>query len=179
MSKSNGEESGERAGLLEGFEGSKRYRPERPAFAGRVKELADEFGSVANLAAAAGLSVGVLRKYMDGQSEPSRDRLIALAWAGHVTVEWLAVGAKPKRQEERMVLEGSPPLDKKVMSDCLAGLELWLRENDVDLAPESKAEAVIAFYEATTDPDLQHLEPQKRLAKVRDLILKGFDIAQK
>ena len=39
-----------------------------------------------------GISEGVLRKYLAGKSDPSRARLVELAKAGSVALEWLATG---------------------------------------------------------------------------------------
>jgi len=42
-----------------------------------------------------GISEGVLRKYLSNKSDPSRTRLITIAEAGGVSLEWLATGQGP------------------------------------------------------------------------------------
>lgn len=78
-------------------------------FKARVSFVAAKMGGPAALAAATGLSRAVIGKYLAGKSEPSRERLVALAQAGGVSLEWLATGlvrplAAPLGEGER------PPL---------------------------------------------------------------------
>lgn len=68
-------------------------------FTDRIKVLIGREGGFDKLAGKAGLSPRVLRKYFDGESDPSRERTIALARAGGVSVEWLATGEGPMVRE--------------------------------------------------------------------------------
>jgi len=70
--------------------------PSRAAFAERVECLISTVGSGNALAAAAGVSEGVIRKWKSGESDPSREHLIALSKAAGVRLEWLATGEGPK-----------------------------------------------------------------------------------
>ncbi|WP_421707958.1 LexA family transcriptional regulator [Algihabitans sp.] len=63
-----------------------------PAFSGRIEQVIRLAGSVAELARKSGLSERVISKYRSGESDPSRRRLLALAEASGVSVEWLATG---------------------------------------------------------------------------------------
>lgn len=65
-----------------------------PAFVDRINVLIERAGGAAPLARASGLSEGVIAKYRRGESDPSRARLVALAAAGGVSVEWLATGRR-------------------------------------------------------------------------------------
>lgn len=58
----------------------------------RINMLAERVGGFAALARKSGLSRRVLDKYRNGESDPSRLRLIALAHAADVSLEWLATG---------------------------------------------------------------------------------------
>ena len=62
------------------------------AFARRLRALVVKTGSVSALARATGTSGGAIHKWLKAQSEPSRDRLVALARAAKVSVRWLATG---------------------------------------------------------------------------------------
>lgn len=62
-------------------------------FSERVDKLCQMAGGPGQLAEKSGLSRRVIDKYRNAESEPSRDRLIRLAEAGGVTVQWLATGA--------------------------------------------------------------------------------------
>ena len=62
------------------------------AFIARLKQVIKQYGNVNSLAKAAGLSETAVRKWRDGISEPTRGRLILLAQAAGVSVEWLVTG---------------------------------------------------------------------------------------
>lgn len=67
-------------------------RSRTEGFSERVMMLAQNVGGIMELAKRADLSHQVVRKYVRGVSDPSRQRLIALARAGNVRLEWLATG---------------------------------------------------------------------------------------
>lgn len=69
---------------------------ERAAFVERLLDTARTFGSLNALAKASGVSEGALRKWTTGQSEPTRDRLVAIARTAGVNVAWLATGNGPR-----------------------------------------------------------------------------------
>ncbi|MGG6263298.1 LexA family transcriptional regulator [Leptolyngbya sp. AN03gr2] len=68
-------------------------------FISRLKQVIEEYGSINSLARAANLSESSIRKWRDGTAEPSRDRLVALAEAVQVRMDWLAAGKGPMRQD--------------------------------------------------------------------------------
>lgn len=74
---------------------------ETDSFAGRVQMLVDMCGGIMELARRSALSHQVIRKYMRGISDPSRERLVALARAASVELDWLATGQgrRPFNQE--------------------------------------------------------------------------------
>jgi phage repressor protein C with HTH and peptisase S24 domain len=65
------------------------------AFVERLVIVAQLWPSSDSLAKAAGVSPSALRKWLKGQAEPSRERLVALADAAGVGVSWLAKGEGP------------------------------------------------------------------------------------
>lgn len=67
-------------------------RSRTEGFSERVMMLAQNVGGIMELAKRADLSHQVVRKYVRGVSDPSRQRLVALARAGGVRLEWLATG---------------------------------------------------------------------------------------
>ena len=67
-------------------------RSRTEGFSERVMMLAQNVGGIMELARRADLSHQVVRKYVRGVSDPSRQRLVALARAGKVRLEWLATG---------------------------------------------------------------------------------------
>lgn len=62
------------------------------SFASRLGSIERHVGSKAELARRAGLSASGLQQYFTG-GEPTLSKLIALAKAGNVSVEWLATGS--------------------------------------------------------------------------------------
>ncbi len=61
-------------------------------FCHRLTRILGQFGSVAALARAVGVSDNAIYKWLSGRGEPNLANLISLARAGHVSVEWLATG---------------------------------------------------------------------------------------
>jgi phage repressor protein C with HTH and peptisase S24 domain len=78
-------------------------RSRTEGFSERVMMLAQNVGGIMELAKRADLSHQVVRKYVRGVSDPSRQRLVALARAGEVRLEWLATG-----EGEMRAVEGEP-----------------------------------------------------------------------
>src|SRR6185437_4819408 len=70
---------------------------ERAAFVARLREIVRHWPSADRMARAVGVSPSAFRKWLKGEAEPSRERLVALADAAQVPIAWLAKG------------EGTPP----------------------------------------------------------------------
>lgn len=82
------------------------------AFIERMQKAADLAGNATKLAEATGISRRSIGDYLAGGSEPSRSRLIAIARAAGVSVDWLATG-------EGQVSPGpvaAPTLDEKLVA---------------------------------------------------------------
>lgn len=71
---------------------------DRAAFIERLRILIDRRGSVLGLATSAHLKNSSIHLWLGG-SEPSREKLVKLADAAGVTVEWLAAGRGPMRAD--------------------------------------------------------------------------------
>ena len=70
--------------------------PERGAFISRLQVVLRHWPSADRLARATGVSPSAFRKWLRGEAEPSRERLVALAQAANVSVGWLAGGEGPE-----------------------------------------------------------------------------------
>ncbi len=67
-------------------------------FMQRIEMIVKNIGGRKALADAADLSIAVIDKYRKGESDPSRARLVAIADAANVSLEWLATGiGNPER----------------------------------------------------------------------------------
>jgi phage repressor protein C with HTH and peptisase S24 domain len=67
-------------------------REDRVAFGERLKMIVRHWPSAERVAHASGISPSAFRKWLRGDAEPSRDRLVALARATNVSLIWLATG---------------------------------------------------------------------------------------
>src|ERR1700742_5269400 len=68
---------------------------EKAAFVERLKTILAHWPSADGLARSMGVSPSAFRKWLKGEAEPSRERLVALARAAGVGVAWLAEGEGP------------------------------------------------------------------------------------
>jgi phage repressor protein C with HTH and peptisase S24 domain len=69
-----------------------QHGAERQAFVARLQFVLDHWPSADKLARAAGISPSALRKWLRGEAEPSRERLITFADAARVEIAWLVRG---------------------------------------------------------------------------------------
>lgn len=96
--------------------------------------------SVRSFALASGVSQTVIRKYLAGESEPTRPALIALARTGGANVGWLAAGEETAPQSQ------SHALRRDVLK-----VAVQLAEEALDgraLVPADYAELVDLIYDA-------------------------------
>jgi phage repressor protein C with HTH and peptisase S24 domain len=68
---------------------------DKSAFVERLRTILQHWQSADRLARAMGVSPSAFRKWLKGEAEPSRERLVALAHAASVGVAWLAEGEGP------------------------------------------------------------------------------------
>jgi phage repressor protein C with HTH and peptisase S24 domain len=68
---------------------------ERAAFTARLQLILQHWPSADRLARAMSVSPSAFRKWLRGEAEPSRERLVALADAAKVSIAWLAKGEGP------------------------------------------------------------------------------------
>jgi phage repressor protein C with HTH and peptisase S24 domain len=71
-------------------------------FRRRLRLIMQQFGSVADLARAVGVSDNAIYKWVAGRGQPSLVNVVRLARAARVSVEWLATGEDaPKKAQAR------------------------------------------------------------------------------
>lgn len=75
---------------------SSKIGTDRAAFIARLQTILRHWPSADRLARATGVSPSAFRKWLRGEAEPSRERLVALAQAAGVPVGWLANGDGPE-----------------------------------------------------------------------------------
>ena len=70
-------------------------------FRRRLRLIMQQFGSVADLARAVGVSDNAIYKWVSGRGQPSMVSLVNLSRAARVSIEWLATGQEPPKGETR------------------------------------------------------------------------------
>ncbi|HET6182779.1 MAG TPA: helix-turn-helix transcriptional regulator [Acetobacteraceae bacterium] len=93
-------------------EGDSRTPPssgsERDAFVARLQRIVAQWRSADRIARAMGVSPSAFRKWLKGEAEPSRERLVALARTSKVSIAWLATGEGPEPEFGRPDGTGGP-----------------------------------------------------------------------
>jgi len=74
-------------------------RPTEEEFRRRLRLIMQQFGSVADLARAVGVSDNAIYKWVSGRGQPSMISLVNLARAARVSIEWLATGQEAPKGE--------------------------------------------------------------------------------
>src|ERR1700719_4436821 len=78
-------------------------------FRRRLRLIMQQFGSVADLARAVGVSDNAIYKWVSGRGQPSMMSLVNLSKAAGVSVEWLAAGrGAPTKTKGDHPVAGSP-----------------------------------------------------------------------
>ena len=80
----------------------RRTGADKSAFGERLKTILQHWPSADRLAREMGVSPSAFRKWLKGEAEPSRERLVALAHAARVSVAWLAEGEGPTPSFEQV-----------------------------------------------------------------------------
>lgn len=82
--------------------------PNRQAFAERVAFLVDREKNTSRFARKVGVSEGVVRKWRNGESDPSREHVVAIADAYGLSLDWLAAGRGPMFASEKRPEPAAP-----------------------------------------------------------------------
>ncbi|WP_333874936.1 LexA family transcriptional regulator [Methylobacter sp.] len=80
-------------------------------FAVRITQLIDIAGGNSELARKCEVSESVVRKWRNGESDPSRKRLMVIADIMGVSLEWLASGKGSMWKGETVAVSSSPDID--------------------------------------------------------------------
>jgi transcriptional regulator with XRE-family HTH domain len=115
----------------------------------RITELIQRHG-IKQLSDRTGISGVQIGRYGKGQSQPTAEKIIALAIAGGVTTQWLLCG----EGEGLSVRDGgaiydvsSREQDSQAIVKIVATLEELLSETGRGLSPTQKGETVAAFFD--------------------------------
>lgn len=105
---------------------------QRAAFAARLRSFTADRGMAGKIAAATNTSLQAVRRWAAGETEPSRDKLVAMANYLGVTHQWLIAGELPKWKSElstELVRLNDPPYT--LVLQTVEGLFEWLEGEGV------------------------------------------------
>jgi transcriptional regulator with XRE-family HTH domain len=117
-------------------------------FKERIKKIIALVGSAEKIAYISGMSARVIGQYLSGKTDPTRRKLIAMAKAAGVNVEWLATGEGPMIAGER------ERFNLKLLSLIIESLDDYQASEEVNFTADEKADIINYTYELCYDADL-------------------------
>lgn len=98
-----------------------------------------------------GFSESTLRNYLDG-ADPSRSRLVAIADACDVSIEWLATGRGARERRPVAPAAGGAFDDLERLTRAVAAVQEGLQASGRTFAPDRYAQLVAAAYQLMAAP---------------------------
>ncbi len=95
------------------------------SFGKRLQIVVDIVGSAAALSRKTSISASVIKGYIEEVNDPTRKKLVAMAEAAQVSVEWLATGKGPMRPEEKRPV---PTQVNHLEDPLIRDIKLWIRD---------------------------------------------------
>lgn len=131
----------------------------------RLKRLAKQVGGQAHLATLAGISQRALQTYLNEGRDIPWERMVAIADAAHVSLDWLARGTDQPP---------APPLNEQRLLNAVAAVEEYLEEiGEQQLAPEKKAILIVDLYTgvmSSADEAIDNVSANQRLGRLIRLV---------
>lgn len=116
-------------------------------FSKRIKKIIELSGSAEKLANISGMSSRVIGQYLAGKSDPSRIKLMALANAAQVNIEWLATGVGPMRKKGRDIFNTA------LLALIIELSEDHEKEAGKKLTPADRADFISTAYDLCVEVD--------------------------
>lgn len=119
------------------------------AFSERISIAIKRAGGSTKMAGIAGVSTSVLSKWRRGESDPSRARLVKMARAAGVSVQWLATGEGSPDQGAAAptAKPGRPDIDLDTLEEVVVKVLALLDQRRPDLSAKARARIVRLVYE--------------------------------
>ncbi len=127
------------------------------SFAARLAEVIGD-SSIRGFARRAGVSDTFLRQCLAGRTDPTRAKLLKIAAAGSVSVEWLATGSSQTGPDPRR------------LEAVLESLEAALERQDRPLRPADKARLIRTAYDHYGDVEQTPLTPEQLQELLRSAV---------
>lgn len=114
----------------------------------RIQQIVDIVGGPSAMSEKSGLARRTINAYMAGETDPSRERILALAKASGVRPEWLLTGEDPQKI-------GDPPkhsrpqssVDVRLLASCINLVDQVILETRRTLNPERKGRLIAEVYD--------------------------------
>lgn len=126
------------------------------AFMERMETVCRKMGGDAALARRSGIGAQLIGRYRTGKTEPTRTKLIAIAEAADVPVEWLVSGVEPGQRKS---------LDRDMLEETAEDLFAVLGDDQIVLPPRTLARflcLLYLYYQAVDDAE-KRVEYTKQL----------------
>ena len=137
------------------------------SFTDRIKYIINLVGSAEKLANISGMSSRVIGQYLSGKTDPTRKKIIALAEAAGVNVQWLATGEGLTRNGEWH--EFKPAL----LTLFIEILEDYKNELGEKFTHKKRIEIFNKLYELSSD---NFPTSEKAKKKIQSTIIDVFDL---
>ncbi len=108
----------------------------------RIRLCAENVGGGNELSRKTGIPRNTLESYLIGNSEPQVSRLVKIAKAAGVSIEWLAVGEMNENSSAQQIEK----IDQQLLEKTIRLLEEELESKKYSLSPSQKAKSIIEFY---------------------------------
>ena len=130
------------------------------SFSERVRYISQKVGGIEKLSTLAEISKRVISQYISGQSEPTRPRIIAMANAGDVSVEWLATGLGEK---------STRPVNDILLANVVDAVKSEMEKQHVIIPTVRFAKIISALYDELNGSDKQ--DDKKSIEKRARIII--------
>jgi len=128
--------------------------------------------SIREFASSASMSAGTLHNYLNDESLPTLDKLIALANTGNVSINWLATGRGPmhKSHFDAAVSGGAVPsaqtgnggnLNPTLLVAVLECLDLTIDRLKIPMSAVKKAGVAVSIYDLYSELGEQAINKEK------------------
>lgn len=130
-------------------------------FGDRVRSISQSVGGLDQLSKLSKISKRVISSYISGDSEPTRPRLISIAQAGNVTLEWLAEGKGIKENRE---------LNATALQTILTEVENIFHDYKITVNSEKKSKFIANLYAEMMEDGTTMEDIRKEIIRIAEMI---------
>lgn len=123
-------------------------------FARRMEDVAKLVGNATLLAQKTAISRRAIGLYMSGEADPTLKKLVAIARAAGVCLEWLATGNGPKfHNQDGPASQCDSSVDTKRLKAVLSAVKEAITDGGYKVSPSQEAEIISGIYELIKSED--------------------------